>query len=231
MDIEFFNSLFNGSKGYLAATFIEASTKRVSNKYYDLADLSDFYDTCDKQSRLGWNCYFVPSVMASQGRTKQDFKESNVVWMDYDKGTALPNFEEPLPSQVVQSSPGKYHVYWHLDEPVDSSAQLEAINKELCRQYDADKSGVDCTQLLRVPGTFNYKYEADTVVTVLSSYPFSYPVGSFKSFLQGHRLKLHLRKLLSSKHSLRYLQTMLSPLSFSMAIARIQRVGQEPFIS
>ena len=190
MDNEFFDSLFNGSKGYLAATFIEASTKKVVNKYYDLVDLAKFYDTCDKQSRLGWNCYFVPSVMARQGRTKADFKESNVVWMDYDRGDELPNFEEPFPSAVVQSSPGKFHVYWHLEQPVHDFKQIESINKELCRQYDADKSGIDCVQLLRVPGTFNYKYETDTLVTVLSSYPFSYPVGSFKAFLQGN-LSLH----------------------------------------
>ena len=183
MDHQFFDSLFNGSKGWLAATFIEASTKRVQNKYYSLDSLSDFFQVCEDKSRQGWNCYFVPATMAKQGRTKQDFKESNVVWMDYDKGTSLPKFEEPLPSHVVESSPGKYHVYWQLDE---------SVNRALAAQYGADKSGVDCTQLLRVPGTINYKYDAQTVVSVKSSYPLTYPVGDFKFFLQGSHRSLQL---------------------------------------
>ena len=185
MDREFFNGIFNKSTGYLGVSFKKGEA--FTNKYYQLPVPEAFYSDCEKASAMGYDCYFVPSVLKSEGRKKSDFKESNVVWMDYDNATVLPDFKDLIPTTVIESSPAKFHVYWNIDKSLTLSA-LEAINKGLNYEYGGDKSGVDATQLLRVPGTMNYKYSEPKPVAVLNKYPVSYGALEFLDFLEGYLL-------------------------------------------
>lgn len=177
---EFFDALFKGSTGYLAAAY--AKEGKWKNKNYNLNSLDKFYADIKEASAKGWNCYYVPSVIATEGRrTKSNFKESRVAWLDYD----LPTQEIPKtthePSFVVQSSPGKYHMYWLLDK-AEGPWPVEGANKFLIQDVGegADKSGYDCTQLLRVPGTLNYKYDPPTPVELVKAEPSRvYPVKTF----------------------------------------------------
>ncbi len=57
--------------------------------------------------------------------------------------------------------------YWRLSQPV-SPAVGEVANRRLAHAAQADKSGWDLTQLLRVPGTVNHKYEEWPIVEVVS---------------------------------------------------------------
>lgn len=74
-------------------------------------------------------------------------------------------------------------MYWLLDEAV-GPWPTEGANKHLIQAIGdgADKSGFDCTQLLRVPGTLNYKYDPPTPVVLredLSNPTRVYPVATF----------------------------------------------------
>ena len=181
---EFIESLFKGSTGYLAAAYRKGSDGTFRNRVYQLPNLEPFYKDVAEASSKGYDCYFVPAVLAGTSRKKAFFKESRVAWVDYDKATPQPPLPEGKePSYVVESSPGKYHMYWLLDEAV-GPWPTEGANKHLIQAVGdgADKSGFDCTQLLRVPGTLNYKYDPPQPVRILEEYSKPtqhYPVASF----------------------------------------------------
>lgn len=176
MDQEFFETLFGGEKkGYLNAAFSKGdSFKRRS---YPIDKLSGFYADCERAASRGYNCYFVPSVFVEPRGTKIYFDHSNVVWLDYDKGGDQPNWELE-PTYVVQSSEGKYHAYWKLDGP-GTMIQVEMANKAMAQNHDADMSGWDANQLLRVPGTLNYKYDPPQKVEIIKHTERSYSVDDF----------------------------------------------------
>jgi hypothetical protein len=73
----------------------------------------------------------------------------------------------PPPSLMVESSPGRFHAYWRLSEPV-APAIGEALNRQLAVTLGADKTGWDTTQLLRAPGGLNHKYPEAPVVRVVA---------------------------------------------------------------
>jgi len=52
-----------------------------------------------------------------------------------------------------ESSPGRFAAVWHIDQ-----IMTENLNKSLSYSLGADKGGWDITQVLRIPGTMNYKY-------------------------------------------------------------------------
>lgn len=61
----------------------------------------------------------------------------------------------PAPSIAIESSPGRYVGLWFTNKPT-----TEALNRRLAYHIGADKSGWDLTQVLRIPGTTNYKYDS-----------------------------------------------------------------------
>jgi hypothetical protein len=115
------------------------------------------------KAQEGHEVYFCAHLLAEPRRIKENATAVHTLWGDLD-GTDVPErkFE---PTAVVQSSPGKFHCYWRLTDPIPPQA-AELLNKRLALEIGADPSGFDLTQLLRVPGTANYKYEDRPIVGV-----------------------------------------------------------------
>jgi hypothetical protein len=116
-----------------------------------------------EKAQEGHEVYFCAHLLAEPRRIKENATAVHTLWGDLD-GTDVPEgkFE---PTAVVQSSPGKFHCYWRLTDPIPPQA-AELLNKRLALEIGADPSGFDLTQLLRVPGTANYKYEDRPIVGV-----------------------------------------------------------------
>ena len=121
------------------------------------------------RSDEGLNAYFCAHLLTTaripKGRKSARVKENAAaltsLYAELD-GPPLPTGEHE-PSCVVESSPGHYHAYWPLTDAVPPEIG-ERLNKRLAAAIGADASGFDLTQLLRVPGTRNYKYpDAPTV--------------------------------------------------------------------
>lgn len=77
----------------------------------------------------------------------------------------------PKPTHVVESGTG-LHVYWALDDFVERetwkeyAAKLKTIAKNLGFLADPTRTA-DCASVLRIPGTFNQKYEPPCPVTLV----------------------------------------------------------------
>jgi hypothetical protein len=114
--------------------------------------------------QVGRETYFAAHLLFDDRRVKEHASPVLALWADNDGGTIPDGF--PKPTARLQSSPGHTHDFWRLKHPV-SPARAELLNKRIALAVGADPSGVDITQLLRVPGTPNWKYSTSPIVEVL----------------------------------------------------------------
>lgn len=76
-----------------------------------------------------------------------------------EQNYALAAASNPPPSFAVQSSPGKYHCYWVV-QPYQGNERCNVLQRKLRQMYDGDKSIIDPTRVLRVPGFYHLKNPA-----------------------------------------------------------------------
>jgi hypothetical protein len=104
--------------------------------------------------------YFCPFGFNHARRTKENAVFTKMLWSDMD--FVDPRTCKIKPTIVWETSPGKYHGLWLTDKVVT----LE-LNKRLSYFLGCDKKGWDATQVLRIPGTRNYKYPSTPKVRLL----------------------------------------------------------------
>lgn len=108
--------------------------------------------------------YFCPVVFSKPRRKREYALPTNLLWADLDP--VNPNDCRVRPSIAWESSPGRFQALWFLNReiPPDEAA---ALSKRIAYADGADKSGWDLTQVLRLPGTKNYKYKNAPEVKLL----------------------------------------------------------------
>jgi RepB DNA-primase from phage plasmid len=110
---------------------------------------------CASWSAEGRETYFCAHLLTARRRVKANAAPLLSLYVDGDGAKLID--ELPRPSAVVESSPGRGQFYFRLTEPI--SPQIgERLNRRLALAMGADDSGWDLTQLLRPPGSRNYKY-------------------------------------------------------------------------
>ena len=100
-----------------------------------------------------------------KGRTAKNIQRVRAVFVDLDGAPLPPVLAAGLePHAVVESSPGKWHVYWQVDDcPLD---QFERVQLALARRFNGDPSVHDLPRVLRVPGFLHRKGEPFLVHTL-----------------------------------------------------------------
>ena len=119
-----------------------------------------------EKSEEGREVYQCSHLLTEPRRVKENAAAVHSLWGDLD-GAEVPN-GELKPTAVVESSPGRYHAYWRLTDAIPADI-AEQLNRRLAHKIDADPSGFDRTQLLRVPETTNYKYPDHPRVRILET--------------------------------------------------------------
>ena len=167
----FLSFLYDGLEGY-----ISTATKKLG----DSVEFSrqSFKWPSQREELTAWikansnlvDVYVAPAIFSEASGRKEHFKASNVVWSEFDGH--IPTDDDmgtiPSPSMRIRSSKlNNEHWYWRLDEPITDSHRIDSINRALTYQLGADTSGWDCNQILRPPGTFNFKYDNPIRVTIL----------------------------------------------------------------
>lgn len=131
------------------------STKSGGGKWLDhffsrkeLKDVEAFVrDNRDK------DVYFCPHGFTKPRRVKENAAMPTLLWADMDE--CDPRTVDIKPTIAIESSPGRFVGLWVLDKTME-----ESHNRRLTYMMGNDVSGWDLTQVLRVPGTTNYKYES-----------------------------------------------------------------------
>lgn len=116
------------------------------------------------EAAAGRETYHCGHLLTARRRIKDNAAPLSVLYVDGDGATPGP--EIPDPTAVVESSPGREQYYWRLAEPVPPEFG-EQLNRRLAYAMGGDKSGWDLSQLLRPPGTPNFKYEGAPPVRLL----------------------------------------------------------------
>ena len=122
--------------------------------------------------------YFCPVVFSKPQRRKENALPTNLLWADLDP--VHPDSCRVRPSIAWESSPGRFQALWFLNTeiPPDEAASL---SKRIAYADGADTGGWDLTQVLRLPGTKNFKYEAAPTVKLLWAKRSSYSPNEIKA--------------------------------------------------
>jgi hypothetical protein len=115
----------------------------------------------------GYGIFATIAEMDGRGRELVNVQSIRAHYVDLDNLSAQQNYERaavwfPAPSFAVQSSPGRYHVYW----PVVAYAgndRFQLTQRKLKQFFDGDKSIIDATRVMRLPGTLHCKGEPHLV--------------------------------------------------------------------
>jgi AAA domain/RepB DNA-primase from phage plasmid len=168
MDAEDFLELIWGS----TPAWIDLPTK-VDNYWiswhYRYAGVTDDMITgrIDDALRDNENLYFSCGTFAERGRKAEDMNDSSWLWADLDEihpttATKIGLF----PTVAWESSPSRYQAMWRLEKKVSGKA-FDKVNRALSYFLGADVGGWDRTQVLRLPGSRNFKYEDAPIVKYL----------------------------------------------------------------
>ncbi len=127
----------------------------------------------------------VNALVPDKPRRKAHVQRVRAVLLDLDAPQdTLPPF--PLePHLVVESSPGRHHVYWLVEGlPVDQFAPLQ---KSLARRYQGDPVVSDACRVMRLPGFYHRKDPSRPVMARLIAHRLHppYAPGQIRETLLG----------------------------------------------
>lgn len=170
----FLESLFEHDQGYLciATTRPPARRDTFHEEWFQWPDQEDKAIEYIEKVRDTHNVYFCVNIMSVPRRKKDNAIPQNIVWADLD--ACRPDQVDVPPQIVIESSPLRYQAIWRLDRKIDPLI-AENYSKRIAYHHadlGVDKSGHDLTQLLRIPGTYNWKYattEAPQVKLIVNS--------------------------------------------------------------
>jgi hypothetical protein len=77
--------------------------------------------------------------------------------------------ELPAPHTVLESSPGKYHVCWHVQG--FGTLEAKAMLRALAQKFGGDPASTDLHRVLRLPGFRNLKYSDQPICRLIRFHP------------------------------------------------------------
>lgn len=152
-----------GAYFFLATKSASGKFRTHAFKRSQIKNVAQFLrDNSDK------DIYFCPHGFSSKcvdedgeaRRLKEYAVLPKMLWADLDETD--PRKIKPKPTIAIESSPGRYVGLWFTDKTIS-----EDLNRRLTYHLDADHGGWDLTQVLRVPGTLNFKYSSTPKVRML----------------------------------------------------------------
>lgn len=135
---------------------------RPAHKYY--GTLIALWETLCQYNNNGYGIFANINAFAETARDHELkdvwFIRTQVIDLDnlltapqsYELATAF----NPPPTFAVQSSPGKFHVYWNV-EPYQGNERYNTLQRKLRQLFNGDKAVIDPTRVLRVPGFYHLK--------------------------------------------------------------------------
>ena len=153
--------------------------------------------TYEGQRRKQESCTFVKSFFLDldvmHGKSKYDSKEQALE--DVKRFCAEINWPEP----TLLDSGGGIHAYWILEEELTATEWTEYAKKfkQLCLDHKMiidENVPADSARLMRIPGTFNYRYDPPTPSVMLTDV-YVYPFDRLVSALGNVPEQFDLRKV------------------------------------
>jgi len=122
--------------------------------------LSDTWQTLQDYNTQEYGIFAAINQLDGQGRELSNVEHIRAHVIDLDDPiTGQANFERATAdgaSFAVMSSLNKSHVYWKV-EPYTGNDFYTVIQRKLAQYYDSDRSIIDATRVMRVPGFLHQK--------------------------------------------------------------------------
>lgn len=128
------------------------------NKHFDLY-------LCPSLFQNNWAVDSRGKTKPGTGRTKENKAWTRVLHQDADE--CGPERFHATPTIQVSTSPGRWHAYWLLDQPLTSDADFTRaadLGRTVAlthREHGCDQGSWTPTKLLRLPGSRNNKYPTE----------------------------------------------------------------------
>jgi hypothetical protein len=109
-------------------------------------------------NEVGAGVFFTANKTDGKGRQASNIIRVRALFVDLDGAPLEPVLEAGLkPHMVVQTSPGRYHVFWLVSDcPLD---QFERVQRGLAALFGGDPSVHDLPRVMRLPGFVHHKGE------------------------------------------------------------------------
>lgn len=124
-------------------------------------------ELCDWNNR-GYGIFVTPAAMDGNGRTLDHVQAIRAHYVDLDGVNAMADAQQAashvLPPQMqVNTSPGRAHVYWLLDQRYRDNDYFNATQRRLATLFNGDRAVVDPTRVMRLPGFLHWKADPHLV--------------------------------------------------------------------
>lgn len=125
-----------------------------------------------------------PVKPGSKYRTKEHIREVRHLYLDLDEDAGISlqairtSGDVPDPNFVLDTSPGKHQVVWHVES--FSTDEAESTLRALASTFGGDPAATDITRLLRLPGFRNHKYKDEFIVRALHETDAIHRPGDFR---------------------------------------------------
>lgn len=138
---------------------------RVQERFFAYPDEAvPAAEWCRLSSEAGREAFYCVHLLTRRRRLKECAAPVLALWAESDGEENLSG--APEPTAIVESSPGRRHLFWRLTRPLGGS-DAERLNRRLAAAIGADPSGWDLSQMSRPPGTRNMKYADAPLVRLL----------------------------------------------------------------
>lgn len=111
-----------------------------------------------KLNTEGAGIFCTVNRTSGRGRKKTDVEAVRALFVDLDGAPVEPVYSwEVQPHVVVQTSPGKYHAYWLVEDVgLDEFSRLQHA---LALRFDGDTKVTDLPRVMRLPGFYHVKHD------------------------------------------------------------------------
>jgi hypothetical protein len=164
---QFLDYLFGTNKGFLCIASANKNKSNFSQRFFEWPDHRGEAISYIESIHENQNVWFATTLFSIPERRKESALQGTFAWAEFD-GTPIDSINPP-PTCLVESSPGRYHAYWRISgDPIPPDI-AEDYSKRLAYSIPgADVTGWDLTQLLRIPWTFNHKYNPEAKVKLIA---------------------------------------------------------------
>ena len=139
------------AKGY----FFMAIKDKTYTKSWVNQDLNAVKNDLIRYNQQGYGIYVAVNEIDHSGRRKQEnVTRIRAVFEDNDTPHAVPPVYPLQPSFEVESSPGKFHRYWVLNDAM-TKADFAEVTKTLIRTCHSDPACKDPNRVLRLAGFYH----------------------------------------------------------------------------
>lgn len=109
----------------------------------------------DKKQAKGCGVWVMVNEGDGKGRSAKNVVKVRALFIDLDGSPWQPAVAALKPHMRVESSPGRWHLYWLVDDcPL---GQFKPLQQAIAKKFDGDKSCCDLPRVLRVPGFYHLK--------------------------------------------------------------------------